>query len=406
MNRNIRRFLSVCTIALLAAPAAHADTITDWNTTAVNIIADAIKPPPPAARAVALVQASVYTAVNSITQKYPASELSVDVVPGASVDAAIAAANHTMLLKLLPKSVDKINAAYQDALINIPDGQPKQDGITIGEQATDAVIEFRAADKIGVPESYRPNTTPGVYVPTVTPVASTWSANRLPWALKAADQFRPGDPPDLQGDRWAQDYNEIKEVGAHDSSVRTPEQTAAARFWEATSPKIYFPVVRSVTSQPDRDLTRNARLFAMVSQATDDALIAVFDAKYHYQFWRPMTAIRNGDLDDNDATERRANWQPLIKTPMHPEYPCAHCIVSGATGTVLKIDLGDTESPLLTTSSPFAEGTRSWSTVDDFIQEVSNARVWEGVHYRYSAEVGTEMGRLVANQVASTFPSR
>ncbi len=405
MKAQSTAILWVSTLVVLMSPTIRADSVTDWNTRSIDIIVESIESPAVANRAVALVQTSVYAAVNSITQKYPPSEPVVDAPSGASVDAAIAAANHLMLSELLPKAEAQINEEYQQVLNLLPQDQSLADGITVGEQAAAAVLSLRAADKIGVSESYRPLTAPGVYVPTVIPVASTWSANRLPWAMHSADQFRPDAPPALDSEQWALDYNEIKKIGAHDSRHRTAEQTAAAQFWVATSPAVYFPVVRSVTSQPDRDPTRNARLFAMTSQSIDDALIAVFDAKYNYGFWRPMTAIRNGDEDSNPLTERQADWRPMVTTPMHPEYPCAHCIVSGAVGTSLKQDLGSDPVPVLSTSSPTAGGaTRRWTSVDDFIREVANARVWEGVHYRHSTDVGTAMGVLVAEQVAKKFP--
>ena len=155
-------------------------------------------------------------------------------------------------------------------------------------------------------------------------------------------------------------------------------------------------MIRSVAEQPGREVTRNAHLFAAVSQAMDDALIAVFDAKFHYNFWRPVTAIRNGDQDGNDATERDASWLPFIDTPMHPEYPCAHCIVASTVGTVLKAEIGMGPTPTLTTTSSTAGGVaRSWKGIDDFVDEVSEGRICDGVHFRNSTEVGAAMGRKV-----------
>jgi len=184
---------------------------------------------------------------------------------------------------------------------------------------------------------------------------------------------------------WARDYDEIKALGSKNSTRRTTEQTEITRFWDATQPPIYDGVVRSVATVPGREVTQNARLFMAVAQATDDALIAVFDAKYHYNFWRPVTAIRNGDIDGNDATEREPSWTPFIDPPMHPEYPCAHCIVSGAVGTVLQAEIGTGPMLTLTTTSPTAKRVaRSWTTIDDFMQEVANGRIYDGVHYRNS----------------------
>ena len=160
--------------------------------------------------------------------------------------------------------------------------------------------------------------------------------------------------------------------------------------------------MRSVANVPGREVTQNARLFALTAQAIDDAMIAVFDAKYHYNFWRPVTAIRNGDIDGNDATERDAGWVPFIDTPMHPEYPCAHCIVSGAVAGVLIVEIGAGPAPVLSTTSTTAPGVvRSWARLDDFTPEVANARIYDGVHYRNSTEVGTAMGKQIGALAAA-----
>ena len=155
---------------------------------------------------------------------------------------------------------------------------------------------------------------------------------------------------------------------------------------------------------PGREVTQNARLFAAVTQAADDALIAVLDAEYHYNFWRPVTAIRNGDIDGNDATERDPSWTPFIETPMHPEYPCAHCILSSTVGTVLRAEIGTGPMPTLKTTSVTAKGAeRSWTKIDDFVQEVASARIYDGVHYRNSTEVGTAMGKQVGELAAAKY---
>jgi hypothetical protein len=289
----------------------------------------------------------------------------------------------------------------------VADGPAKAAGIAVGEAAATAMLASRADDGAATGEVYRPHTTPGVYVPTVIPVFSQWP-QRNPWLMTSPAQFRPGPPPALTSDVWARDYNEIRAVGGKSSTPRTVEQTEIARFWESTRPTIYHGVVRSVASVPGREVTQNARLFAAVTQAMDDAVIAVFDAKYHYNVWRPITAIRNGDIDGNNATERDPAWTPFIDTPMHPEYPCAHCIVASSVGTVLQAEIGAGPTPTLTTTSDTAmNSTRSWTTIDDFVQEVANARIYDGVHYRTSTEVGTAMGKDVgALAVAKYLGSR
>jgi hypothetical protein len=175
-----------------------------------------------------------------------------------------------------------------------------------------------------------------------------------------------------------------------------------ARFWEYSLPPIYHAVVRSVALAPGRTVAQNARLFAAASQGMDDALIAVMDAKYHYGFWRPVTAIRNGDRDDNPATDVEHGWTPLIDNPGHPEYPSAHSILAGTLGELLKAEVGSGRMPELATSSPTANGaTRRWTTVDAFMQEVANARVWEGIHFRTSVDIGLDMGRKIGALAAA-----
>jgi hypothetical protein len=396
-----RMVLPIAAALSLAGPMATADVVTDWNATAADITVAAGLPPPPANRALAMVQTAVYEAVNAVTKHYPPDRITLNATPGASVDAAVAAANRAMLSRLVPSQQVAIDKAYGSSLAAIAEGPAKTAGIAIGEQAAAAVLAWRADDGAVAADRYRPATTAGVYVPTVVPAAPHW-VDRKPWVMASPDQFRPGPPPALTSEVWARDYNEIKAVGAKNSTTRTPAQTEIARFWETTAPTIYYPLARSVANMPGRDVTQNARLLAMTGQAMDDALIAVFDAKYCYNFWRPITAIRNGDIDGNDATERDAGWLPFIDTPMHPEYPCAHCIVSGAVAAVLVAEIGTGSMPTLSTTSPTAPGVvHSWTKVDDFVLEVANARIYDGVHYRNSAEVGAAMGKKIGALVAA-----
>jgi len=401
IRKYFRLAVTLAPALLLATPIARADVVTDWNVAAADITVAATPAAPPSNRTLALVQTAVYEAVNAITKRYPPDRVTLQVPPGASVDAAVAAANRSVLSRLVPSQQAAIDKAYAAALGAIADGPAKTAGITVGEQAAAAVLAWRADDGAATAEQYRPHTTAGVYVPTVIPAVPQWP-QRKPWVMASCDQFRPGPPPALTSATWARDYNEIKAVGGKSSTTRTAEQTAIARFWEATAPTIYYPVVRSVANVAGRDVTQNARLFALTAQAIDDAMIAVFDAKYYYNFWRPVTAIRNGDIDGNDATERDAGWVPFIDTPMHPEYPCAHCIVSGAVAGVLIVEIGAAPAPLLSATSPTAPGVvRSWTKVDDFTQEVANARIYDGVHYRNSAEVGTAMGKQIGALAAA-----
>ncbi|MGA8056462.1 MAG: vanadium-dependent haloperoxidase, partial [Burkholderiales bacterium] len=283
---------------------AHADVITDWNTMAGDIVVESKLGTPPAVRVMAVAQTAVYSAVSGITQSHPRGAPPAG-TQGASVDAAVAAANRTVLVRLLPNQQASIDAAYQAALATIPEGQAKAAGLVAGEHAALAVLAQRANDAVVTVETYRPHTTAGAYVPTASPAGPQWP-QRTTWLMTSAAQFRPGPPPPLTSAAWARDYNEVKEIGGKGSTRRSAEQTEIARFWEYSLPPIYYGVVRSVASQPGRDVTRNARLFAVVAQAMDDAMISVFDSKYQYNFWRPATAIRNGDIDGHDATQRDA----------------------------------------------------------------------------------------------------
>jgi len=396
-------FLVLAAVILTSAPGARADVVTDSNARAADI---ASKHPatPIAVRTMAIVQVSVFEAVNAITGRYPSSRAKITAAPGASVEASVAAATRTGLMKLMPTLQAAIDADYQATLRPLPDGPAKTEGIAVGEQAATAIVTARADDGIGLPDTYRPHVAAGAYVPTLLPAVPNWG-KRKPWTMTSGDQFRPAAPPALTSETWARDYNEIKALGAKNSTQRTPEQTAIARFWEATAPAVYWPVARSVATAPGRDVTENARLLAVAAMAMDDALIAVFDAKYAYNLWRPITAIRNGDLDGNDATARDPSWTPFIDTPMHPEYPCAHCIVSASLGAVLEAEIGAGRVPKLSSASSTASGVvRTWTSIGDFVQEVAVARIYDGVHYRNSTEVGTAMGKKIGELSASSFP--
>ena len=395
--------MAVLSLALIGVPRpAQADVITDWNDKACAIVGK-VGPGAPGHRLMAIVQVSVYEAVNSIEGRYAPYIAKIPAPAGASVDAAVAAANRATLMELMPGEKAAIEAAYQAALAAVPEGAAKADGIAVGEKSAAAILARAAKDGANAPDIYQPYTTAGVYVPTVIPAVPNWG-KRTPWVMTKGDQFRPGPPPSLASETWAKDYNEVKMLGGKNSTQRTSEQTDIARFWEETRPLLYHPVVKSVASLPGRTVSQNARLYAAVTMAVDDALIGVFDAKYTYNFWRPVTAIRNAQMSGNSATVGEAGWTPFINTPMHPEYPCAHCVSSGALGAVLMAELGTTPVPRLSSSSPSAGGmVREWKSVADFTEEVKMARIYDGVHSRNSGVVGTELGMKVGSLVTENF---
>lgn len=385
-------------LVLLGPTWVCADVVTDANAKAAEI---ASKNPatPIAVRTMAIVQVSVFEAASAISGRYPAFRAKLTAAPGASMDAAVASATRTALLKLMPTQQAAIEAEYQAALKAVPEGRAKTDGIAVGEQAATAIVAMCAEDGWIAPNTYRPHTTAGIYVPTMFPAVPHWG-KRKPWVMTGGDQFRPGPPPSLTSDIWKRDLSEIKAIGGKDSTQRSAEQTAIAKFWEATAPAVYWPVARSVASAPGRDVMENARLLALAGMAMDDALIAVFDAKYAYNFWRPVTAIRNTEGDAGDR-----GWTPFIDTPMHPEYPCAHCIVSSSLGAVLAAEIGSGPTPKLSSSSSTAAGAvRTWGSVDEFTREVALARIYDGVHYRNSTEVGSAMGKKIGELAVKRIP--
>jgi hypothetical protein len=375
--------LAVLLIAALTVPA-FADPVVEWNASASALMErEKIAGPPAANRVLALMHTAAHEAVSKAGAGSP--------------EAAVSAASRRVLLELIPGQAASIEEKYTASLARVAPGGSRDAGVAAGEAAARAVLARRADDGAVGREAYRPAASAGVYVPTPLPVALNWP-QRKPWLMTSAAQFRPGPPPALTSERWARDYNEIQALGGKTSKTRTPAQTAGARFWEATMPPIYYAVVKSVAESPGRDVARNARLYAAISQAVDDAMIAVFDAKYAYNFWRPITAIRNGDIDGNDATTRDASWVPFIDTPPHPEYPCAHCIVAATMATVLEAEVGTGTVPKLSSTSYLdSRLTRSWTTFAEFSKEVGEARVHDGVHFRFSTEVGADMGRQVGS---------
>jgi hypothetical protein len=384
------------------ASATHADVITDWNEKAVTAGYTARQGPPVHGRIVAMVHLAMFEALNSIEPRYRPYRTRLPVEPGASRDAAAAAAAHYLLVRIYPEQTKEMDKALQAALAVLADDTSKANGIRLGEQAGAAMLSERSKDGTGAPDTYRPHTAPGQYVPTVLPAASSWGAVR-PFALKSGHQFRPAAPYALTSTEWAKDYNEVKRMGAKTGSARSTEQTEIARFWELTGAATYNPLVRQLSVEKRFDVLENARLFALVAMATADAYIAVFDAKYTYNFWRPVTAIRNGDRHGNGAVERDPVWEPIIPTPMHPEYPCAHCITQSAAASVLEAFFGDAIPPVKLTSTTAPGVTRSFSKLSDYVTEVINARIYDGVHYRTSGDVGADMGRKIGAYTVQNY---
>jgi hypothetical protein len=347
----------------------------------------------------AIVDIAMFEAVNSIERRYRPYLGRIATPASTSQEAAAASAAAAALIALHPDKAQDIRSALAKDLASIPDGDAKADGVSLGERAAAKTLEVRATDGAAAPDPYRPRTTAGVYVPTATMVGSAWP-NMTPFTLKSPSQFRPPPPISLQSKEWADDFNEIKSVGARNSTARSPQQTETARFWLMVGPPAYHPIARQLVEQKRLSVVDSARFMALYAIALTDATIAVYEAKYHYEFWRPLTAIRNGDLCGNPSVERDPTWQPIDNTPMHPEYPCAHCIQSGAAVAVLVALLGSEEIPEISLTSSTAPGvTHRFTNLRALADEIASARIWAGFHYRFSTRVGTAMGRSVGQYV-------
>jgi hypothetical protein len=386
----------------LSATAARADVIMDWNAKADALAVEKQLPNAPNARGQAMLHIAMFEAVNAIDRRYAPYKLSLTADRATSREAAAAAAAYDVLTALHPDKKADLDAALAGSLAGIAEGEAKSKGIELGKQAAAGIIALRVNDGSNTPEDYRPVTSAGVYIPTTIPIESTSSKIR-PFAMTSASQFRAAPPPALTSETWTRDLNEIREVGSSASTKRSAEQTTIARFWFFTGPRTYNTIVRQIASNRKLDLVDCARLYALTSIASADAFIAVFDAKYAYNLWRPVTAIRNADLTSNPATPREASWQPLGVTPMHPEYPCAHCIVASAVSTVLQHVVGN-EIDEITLTSPTATGvTRKWTRLQDYSDEVSSARIYAGFHYRFSTEAGKDMGKKIGDLAVATL---
>ena len=384
---------------MFSAASTEANVITDWDARAV-----AVAPPSAAGlREMAIMHVAMFDAVNSIDRRYRPYMVQLAASEATSQEAAATAAAARVLVGLHPEAAAQIQAASVSALAAIPEGEAKAEALALGEAVAEKMLSVRSKDGANAPDDYRPKTKPGVYVPTAAMMVGSAWPRMTPFVLTSPSQFRPPPPISLSSSEWAVDYNEIKELGGKNSAKRSAQQTETARFWLALGPPAYHQIPRQLVTAKRMGVVESARFMALYSVALTDASVAVFDAKYHFEFWRPVTAIRNGGLDDNPATEREATWQPIDSTPMHPEYPCAHCIQSGAAAAVIEAVIGSPEMPEVTMTSTTAPGvTHRWTNTAAFTEEVANARIWAGFHYRFSTRVGTEMGHKIGRYVVET----
>jgi hypothetical protein len=407
----LRAAIVVAAAAVLGAPAAHAATLPpgnaaqQWEKIAEDTAVGSGAFQGEAFLYLAYVSAAMDGAVNPGERN------------GHSPDAAVAEAAYDVLVHYFPAKESDLTALRDLALANVPDGAAKRNGIMFGDLAAAKVLRARADDGLQTPiASTSPFPTlpfgPGVW--RLTPPAyaapqTPWMATMRPFILPSADRFLPPPPPSLQSQEWVDSFNEVKSLGQNVSATRTAEQTAVAQFWAANVNRQWGLLVRNLATSMNLDVPESARWFAMVNVTLADAGIAFMNAKYHYLFWRPVTAIDPTSVtndgfgavpgvdDGNPLTEEQVGWRPLLTTPNHPEYPSAHATFTSAIAEVLTRFLGTSDIDVDVHGTTNLSVTRHFDTADQLRAEVENARIWAGIHYRFSVDAGADLGRAVAD---------
>jgi hypothetical protein len=411
----VRQLLQALVLGLPLMPSvAEANAVTDWGAIANDFaFIHAARPAPPIIIELAYVHLAVYDAVNAIDERYSVFAMKPSTSPrGASPEAATAAAAYTVLKWLYPAQQALLDATYANYLMAIPSGPAKGRGIAVGTEVATAFVALRAGDgrNANVPYVFRYGpgeyqVTPGAPPPPVSPL-TPWIAEMKTLAIQSASQFRADGPPHLTSSQWAEDFNEVKAYGARTGSLRTAEQTEIGQFYAEHPPNQFHRNVRGIAVTYNLSVPDTARFYAQVYVTTADALIAVWNSKYFFNFWRPVTAIRAADLDDNPDTEADPGWLPLVTTPAHPEYPAAHGAVSGGLAFALEQFFGThrVEVTLTSTSVPsVALAQHHFTSTRNMVKEIIDARVYGGMHYRTSGVHGTVIARKVAHYVAKHY---
>jgi hypothetical protein len=390
-------------LLLLAPPAATADVVTDWNavmqsTVAVNNVFLQT-------RNAAITQLAVFEAVNAITRDYEPYLGTVIASPGASPAAAAIAAAHRVLSTLYPNPamVAVLDAQRAASLLSVTDGPAKQNGIAAGIAAADAMLALRSNDGSSAAVTYTPGTNPGDWQPT----PPTFQAAFLPgWGLvqtfgiNHGAQFRVSPPPLLNTGKYARDWDEVKEVGMRTSSSRPADRADVARMYTALLVvNLYHPIARQLSSVQGKNLSENARIFALLAMAGADGLISTMESKFHYNFWRPVTAIRSANLDGNAKTDSDPTWEPLIGTPPYPSYPSNHAGAAAASLAVLEHAFGKWGHSISLSSPAFPGVVLNYSTLADIAHDIDDARVFGGIHFRFDQEAGSRQGGQVGQYI-------
>ena len=399
------RLLRLIVVLLAAAGYANsvrADEVVNWNVIATTNAPAGGKNGIQQSRIYAMTHAAIHDALNAIDGRYEPYALDMPSNPGASPAAAVAAAAHDVLLHELPTRQSALDAAYAASLAAILDGAAKTNGIAIGQQAAAVIIALRSSDGSNDIVPYTPGTGPGVWQPTppafLAALLPGWGSV-TPFTLRSGSQFRP-DPPDLfdlTSEQYTRDFNEVKSIGDVNSTTRTAEQSQIGMFWYEGSPNGWNRIARNVSAQQGLDLWQNARLFGLINFAMADGFIAGFDAKYAYNFWRPVTAIRAGDTDGNDQTLGDPPWSSFLVAPNIPDYPSTHSVLGAAAAEVLANFFDNEDEVAFTTTSgnPFPGITRSFTSFSQAAQENADSRVYAGIHFRRTCTDGLKQGEKV-----------
>jgi hypothetical protein len=379
--------------------------VADWSLTAQDVIVVAGKRfPGEAAVYMGIAHVAIYDAVVAVEGGYRPYAVAPTVPRPTSVDAAVATAAYRVLAGRFPDQEGRLDDLYRAYLAGLPEGQAKSNGILVGEEVGAGILQLRANDGLDRPVPYvQRGPGSGVYEPTAPAVPlGTGMPHVAPLALDSASRFRPDGPPALRRGEYTHDFNEVKHLGRVDSRVRRPGQTAVAMFWtDHDVPQWNRSLLRLAGARRLSSL-ETARLLAMAHVAGGDAMIGCFDAKYHYLSWRPVHAIQRAAADGNTHTAPDVTWQPLVSTPNHPEYPSAHGCHTAAITEILESFFGRARVPFSIDSLVTGE-TRHYNRFREVADEVNDARVWAGFHFRYSQEDGARLGRRVARFVARNF---
>jgi PAP2 superfamily len=412
------RTIVVISLALtLCGVAAAQNAVIDWNAIAVTTALNGDQTISPGSNTsggtsvyLAYTHLAIYNAVNAIDHRFQPYGAEIPAPTGASVDAAVISAAYNTLISYFPDQYDVLTTQYIAALAVIPNGTAKDDGMRVGKAAAQSIIAMRVGDGLGakVPYIYPAGPTAGVWIPTppahLSPL-TPWAGQMVPFTMTSASQFLPDEPPPaLTSTQWADDYNQVKILGAVNSTVRTAQQTEIGLFWTEQTSKQYARAFRALAAGHALNTSDTARLFATLWTAVADSFIGCYNAKYHFGFWRPVTAIQNGGIDGNSATVPDSTWTPLGVTPNHPEYPAGHACLTGAVATILKGYFGTPHVNFTVSSTAFNPArVHTFNNTKDLEKEVEYARIYVGFHYHHSVLQGLVLGQHVAQQVLVNF---